>query len=677
MLTTVQGEKVALDGLVRRRARVGISVDGPFVVDVACFGLGPDGRLDEAFFIFYNQTASPDGSVSMSGVPRSGAAIFDVDLVAVPGAVEQLVFTAVIDGPGAMADIRSGQAVVSEDGVDVLRFDLGSGLFTEERAVIVAELYRRGVGWRFAGVAQGFNGGFEKLVERFGGHVDAGNDRPAAPAGGPSKALPDPPTTTAAPPQWYPDPSNPSLVRWWDGAAWTAHTAPSPPVVQPAVRPAPPPPPAPPEGERDRGVSVPDAVLRRPRGGVLSGGKKALEEENDQLRRALADIGATEREQLRADIKRLQVEHDQLVARLGAKRAAAQAELARVRADVVATADEAILQEAGIYRYRHPLTDAVAYKARLAELNDQIKAMTRAGHAVVGATTWQVNGSLKEGAHMVKDFSKLMLRAYNNEADNAVRSMKPYKLETSVQRLDKVRSTITNLGKTMSIQVTENYHRLRVAELELTADYLARVAEEKEREREERERLREEEKARRELMRERERLEKEQAHYRTALEAMRVNGDLAAVADAEAKLAEIGAAIEGVDQRAANVRAGYVYVISNIGAFGERMIKVGMTRRLEPMDRVRELGDASVPFRYDVHALVFSDDAVGLESRLHRALDDRRVNIVNARREFFYATANEVRDLLADIAGSALLHFTEEPEALEWHQSENLRSRPE
>src|SRR4051812_22342694 len=160
MLTTVQGEKVALDGLVRRRARVGISVDGPFVVDVACFGLGPDGRLDEAFFIFYNQTASPDGSVSMSGVPRSGAAIFDVDLVAVPGAVEQLVFTAVIDGPGAMADIRSGQAVVSEDGVDVLRFDLGSGLFTEERAVIVAELYRRGVGWRFAGVAQGFNGGF-------------------------------------------------------------------------------------------------------------------------------------------------------------------------------------------------------------------------------------------------------------------------------------------------------------------------------------------------------------------------------------------------------------------------------------------------------------------------------------------------------------------------------------
>jgi hypothetical protein len=113
---------------------------------------------------------------------------------------------------------------------------------------------------------------------------------------------------------------------------------------------------------------------------------------------------------------------------------------------------------------------------------------------------------------------------------------------------------------------------------------------------------------------------------------------------------------------------GHVFVISNIGSFGERMVKIGMTRRNEPMDRVRELGDASVPFRYDVHALIFSHDAVTLETQLHQALADRRVNRVNLQREFFYATPLEVKELLADLEGS-LVEYTDDPEALEWHQS--------
>jgi T5orf172 domain len=129
-----------------------------------------------------------------------------------------------------------------------------------------------------------------------------------------------------------------------------------------------------------------------------------------------------------------------------------------------------------------------------------------------------------------------------------------------------------------------------------------------------------------------------------------------------------------VQARAANIRAGYVYVISNVGAFGERMVKIGLTRRLDPLDRVYELGDASVPFRFDVHAIVFSDDAVGLEARLHQALTDVRVNLVNLRREFFYATPDEVRALLAEHAGH-LLDFVAEPEAPEWRQSEGERHR--
>jgi hypothetical protein len=420
-------------------------------------------------------------------------------------------------------------------------------------------------------------------------------------------------------------------------------------------------------------VAVPQAVLHKPRGGLLGGGKRALEEENAELRAALAALGVVEREQIRHDIERLRSDHAGLVAQMGQQEAELRGRLTAFQAQVVVVEEQAILQEVGIYRYQHPLDSAVAYKARLSAVQQRFKDLAKAGHAVVGATSWQVNGSSKDGSRMVRDFSKLMLRAYNNEADNAVRSMKPHNLGSAVDRLEKARATISRLGKTMSIQVREDYHRLRVHELELTADYLAKVAEEKEAEREERARLREEERAQREFEREKARLLKEAAHYQTALAAMQANGDTAGIAEAEAKLAEIGAAVDGVDDRAANIRAGYVYVISNVGAFGERMVKIGMTRRLDPLDRVRELGDASVPFRYDVHAVIFSRDAVGLETRLHHDLAERRVNLVNARREFFYASPAEVRGILAGLDGNSVLSFEEQPEALEWRQSQNLR----
>jgi hypothetical protein len=124
-----------------------------------------------------------------------------------------------------------------------------------------------------------------------------------------------------------------------------------------------------------------------------------------------------------------------------------------------------------------------------------------------------------------------------------------------------------------------------------------------------------------------------------------------------------------VEAREANIRAGYVYVISNIGSFGPAMVKIGMTRRLDPEDRVRELGDASVPFRFDIHALIFSEDAVGLEGKLHAALSEQRVNKVNVRREFFYAEPAQVRELLGQIAGQHLLQYHDVPEAVEWRAS--------
>ena len=277
---------------------------------------------------------------------------------------------------------------------------------------------------------------------------------------------------------------------------------------------------------------------------------------------------------------------------------------------------------------------------------------------------------------MVGDLGKLLLRAYNNETDNVLRTLKPYKLDSAIDRLEKMRTSIAKLGLSMKLAITDGYHQLRVKELRLTADYLAKVSEEREREREARERMRDEKRAREQFEAEQERLEKEQSHYENLLMRMRAMGDVAGISNAEANLLIVQQALDGVLQRAANIRAGYVYVISNVGAFGETVVKIGLTRRLEPMERVHELGSASVPFRFDVHALIFSEDAVGLETALHHEFAANRVNLVNLRREFFYVHPQAVKDALLRLRGD-LLEFHDGAEALEWRQSENARTRPQ
>lgn len=336
--------------------------------------------------------------------------------------------------------------------------------------------------------------------------------------------------------------------------------------------------------------------------------------------------------------------------------------------DVIELNDQRVLQGVGIYRYHHPLENATAYKDRLHDLDAQVGEMVKSGKAALGADMFTFDGSLAKGHRLLEDLSKLMLRAYNAEADNCVRSLRSGNIFTAKKRLDSAVAAIEKLGAIMELRVNPAYHALRVQELELTADYQMKVQEEREKARAEREMLREQRQAEQELAAERERLDKERAHYVGAEAALRAKGDHEA-ADALAKrLEEIDQAIAANDYRIANIRAGYVYVISNIGAFGPRVVKIGMTRRLEPHDRVKELGDASVPFPYDVHALYFSDDAVTLEADLHRVFADRRVNFVNERREFFFADPIEVRGALTDKVGG-LLEYTDTPEALEYFQS--------
>lgn len=357
------------------------------------------------------------------------------------------------------------------------------------------------------------------------------------------------------------------------------------------------------------------------------------------------------------------------VARLQARVAELEDQL-RVSADggVIDLNDERVLQEVGVYRYHHPLETSQEYRGRLDDIQTRIKDAIKRSDAVLVSERFTFNNSLAKGRRMTSDYSKLMLRAYNAEADTCVRSLRAGNVVTAKNRLNASVDAIARLGAMMEIRINPTYHAIRIEELELTADFLMKVQEEREAAREERERLREERKAEQEFAAERERLAKERAHHAGVAEALRVQGDLAGAEKAEAQVASLDAAIASNEERAANIRCGYVYVISNPGAFGRNVVKIGMTRRLQPMDRVRELGDASVPFPFDVHALFFSDDAVTLENELHKTFHEQRLNHVNDRREFFFASPAEVREVLAAKVGN-LLEYYEQVEATQYLQS--------
>ncbi len=458
----------------------------------------------------------------------------------------------------------------------------------------------------------------------------------------PPPGWPQPPAGWVPPPDWKPDPAWPPMPEGWQ--LWlpdedTAPPAPDPVVpesapvvaqvpVQPTVPVPPVEPPAPPQAEQTPAPVTPSPLAPA---ATPAADNSALLGRIADLEAALAQSGGSE---------------------------------------VVELNDQRVLQDVGIYRYHHPLEDAAAYKVRLADINGRIDDLVKVNQAVLAADLFTFDGSLAKGRKMVGDLSKLMLRAYNAEADNCVRSLRNGNISTAKKRLENAMKSIEKLGVIMEMRVNPDYHQLRVEELELTADYQMKVQEEKEKAREERELLREQRKAEQELAAERERLEKEKAHYEGVLQQLRAKGDDTAADELAGRLAQIEDAIEANDYRTANIRAGYIYVISNIGALGPNIVKIGMTRRLEPRDRVRELGDASVPFLYDTHALFFSDDAVTLENELHKAFADRRVNFVNERREFFFATPTEVRDLLMQKVGG-LLEFNETAEAPEYYQSRN------
>lgn len=354
------------------------------------------------------------------------------------------------------------------------------------------------------------------------------------------------------------------------------------------------------------------------------------------------------------------------VAMLEAENAQLRVRLEQTPGDEVELNDSAVLQEVGIYKYHHPLESAAAYRDRLKELEARMADAVREKRAIDRSELFTFNNSLAQGRKLSADLSKLMLRAYNAEADNAIRSLRAGNVQTAIQRLEATRKAIAKLGALMEMEINEEFHALRVEEIELTSDWLMKKQEEREAAKEERARLREERRVQKELEDERQRLDKERGHLINALEKLEASG--ASNEDLVQRIAQVDVAIQKNDFRAANIRAGYVYVISHEGAFGIGVVKIGLTRRLDPADRIAELSGASVPFRFDLHTMFFSEDAVTLENELHRHFASRALNQTNPRKEFFFATPEEVRDVLLDKVGS-LLEFVDAAEATEYRQS--------
>jgi hypothetical protein len=388
-----------------------------------------------------------------------------------------------------------------------------------------------------------------------------------------------------------------------------------------------------------------------------------IKAERDRLRGFLDQVEVRDlvavREAAAAASKQLQ-DAEIAVAARRAEAARLDADLTAKRLLIVETDDRLLLQEFGLFEPKYRLASSTDYKAELDRLRARQKEMVRAGSAFSQATNWTVNGSEVEGRRMIRDYAKLIVRAFNTECDATVEAVKFFNLEPSRARIQKSYDVLNKLGARMSIGIAPAYLDSKLQELDLAFEFQVKKQEEKEAAKKLREQQREEAKLQREIDAAREALAKEERHYRRALASMEAR---LAKADAEAdralleaevatireRLGEVDAKRQDVDFRAQNASAGYVYVISNIGAFGEGVFKIGVTRRLEPLDRIDELGDASVPFDFDVHALVFSDDAYGLELALHRHFAATRLNLVNGRKEFFRGTIEEIEAVLREV----------------------------
>lgn len=341
------------------------------------------------------------------------------------------------------------------------------------------------------------------------------------------------------------------------------------------------------------------------------------------------------------------------------------------------------LAEYGVYEPHFDFDTSEKYKNEIIVIRDNQKHLISMNLAAIGGENITWNNSLPQGQAMVKRQKKLMMRAFNGECDSFIANVDWNNVQKMEERIAKSYTAINQVYEKQGIRLTDEYMDVKIRELQLTYEYKKKKYDEKEEQREIRERMREEEKVQREIEAAQIKAEKEEVVYQKALDKARKemqsaigekqNELLRQISELESRLSEAEQNKARALSMAQQTRRGHVYVISNIGSFGEDIYKIGMTRRLEPMDRVKELGDASVPFAFDVHALIFSEDAPSLENTLHKAFEAKRVNMVNFKREFFNVTLSEIEDVVTSNHGS--IEFTKIAEAEQYRETIAIKQR--
>lgn len=384
-------------------------------------------------------------------------------------------------------------------------------------------------------------------------------------------------------------------------------------------------------------------------------------------------------------ISSLQNEYDEKVnkreAELKNMLSSKQSELDSLKKQISLANDELDIQDFGFYKRQYKFTDSQQYKNTLIKIRDAEKSAVKEGIAGIIVSPMTLDNSLSKGKTMQNQLIKAAIRGFNGESDALLTKISVSNVDKKVMALEKAAKQLNKMYAHNQIQISDHYVDLKRQELYLAAEFELEKEREKELLREQREKEREDKKLQAEIANTRKKLKKERAHYENIISDLRnklsdASDDKLAqlkhqIDEYEDQLDEINQAEEDVDYREGHATAGYVYVISNIGSFGPDIYKIGVTRRLDPLDRIHELGSASVPFKFDVHALVFSKDAFALEAELHKKFEANKVNKVNGRKEYFHVSLQEIKDVISaheDVSAE----FTDEPDAFEYHQSEKM-----
>lgn len=299
------------------------------------------------------------------------------------------------------------------------------------------------------------------------------------------------------------------------------------------------------------------------------------------------------------------------------------------------------------------------------------------------ATTLTTKNHSTFEEHLIKDNIKLLIRSFNSECELTIDKVKFNNVDTMRSKILKSYEQLNKLTSKLDLSITIKYLNLKLDELSLSYEYQLKKQEEKEHQKIIREELREQARVEKELEDARKNTIKDKQHYEKAINDIdkrleNITNDeekqnlIAKKGLLEVELDNINSKLKDIDYRQKNQKAGYVYIISNIGSFGENIYKIGMTRRLEPEERIHELSDASVPFNFDIHAMIFTEDAPALENTLHKAFEDKKVNMINQRREFFNVTLNEIKEVVKNNFDKSV-EFIDIAPAEQYRETENLK----